>query len=287
MSAPDNRRAPASRHRDALPSNRQRVEPKKNESNGASPMHAERLKRLYAAMLKCRELDRAIRGEMRGEGFGHGLEAIISGAAIHLRDEDFVAPSPYRQFVYSIQGASLQAGPSTSEKAKSENAGTISSSNQLHLAAGMALACKLLKRPCVVLCLSKIGLGEDSWRSAVGFASSRKLPVVFVLAHSPAENQDAFAGLRSEAQQLLPAITVDGNDVVAVYRVAEESTRRARQGLGPSLIECRLERGRDPLLFMEAYLKHRNLWSDSWKQELLRNFARAPKSPQKSHSKAV
>ena len=223
-------------------------------------MHAERLKRLYAAMLKCRQHEHATRGKTQGRASGHGLEAIISGIAIHLRAEDFVAPSPYEHLIRSLQGAPLQAGGSISDEAEHKTGAAASGVHQLHLAAGMALACKLMEKSCVTLCLSNMGQGADFWRPAVTFAASRKLPIVFVLAPSPGESQDVFGELRNQAQGLLPAITVDGNDVVAVYRVAEESTRRARQGLGPSLIECRLEHGRDPLLFMETYLRNRNLW---------------------------
>ena len=36
----------------------------------------------------------------------------------------------------------------------------------------------------------------------------------------------------------IPGVTVDGNDVVAVYEAAEEAVKRARSGGGPTLIEC-------------------------------------------------
>jgi len=250
-------------------------------------MHAERLKRLYTAMLKCRELDEGSRMEARGYASGRGLEAIISGVAIHLRQEDLVAPSAYEYLVRSVQCAPRQPSASNSTRAGSENGPTGSGSNQLCLAAGMALACKLMGKPGVTLCLSNMENGADFWRDAVSFASQGKLPVVFVVAHSPGESQNAFGDLRNQVQELLPAIAVDGTDVVAVYRVAEESTRRARQGLGPSLMECRLEPGRDPLLFMESYLKARSLWSDGWKQELTQNSARHLRPAQKSNRKAV
>ncbi len=36
----------------------------------------------------------------------------------------------------------------------------------------------------------------------------------------------------------MPGETIDGNDVLAVYKSAEEAIARARSGEGPSLIEC-------------------------------------------------
>ena len=51
-----------------------------------------------------------------------------------------------------------------------------------------------------------------------------------------------------------PTITVDACDVVAVYRVASESIAHARQGFGPTLIDCQHWQGQDtthnPLLNM-------------------------------------
>jgi pyruvate dehydrogenase E1 component alpha subunit len=42
----------------------------------------------------------------------------------------------------------------------------------------------------------------------------------------------------------MPGVTIDGNDVIAVYEAASEAVKRAREGLGPSLIECKTYRHR-------------------------------------------
>jgi len=71
----------------------------------------------------------------------------------------------------------------------------------------------------------------------------------------------------------LPTIPVDDSDAVAVYRVVYESIDKARRGAGPTLIQCMRHeslstRGHhkderaDPLVYMEQYLRKRNLWSD-------------------------
>jgi pyruvate dehydrogenase E1 component alpha subunit len=36
----------------------------------------------------------------------------------------------------------------------------------------------------------------------------------------------------------IPATQVDGNDVLAVYEATREAVNRARNGLGPTLVEC-------------------------------------------------
>lgn len=83
----------------------------------------------------------------------------------------------------------------------------------------------------------------------------------------------------------MPGIQVDGNDVFAVYTAAVEAIERARRGDGPSLIEAVTYRlgdhttaddasryraeeevekweGRDPILRLRRFMKHRELWDD-------------------------
>ncbi len=69
-----------------------------------------------------------------------------------------------------------------------------------------------------------------------------------------------------------PGIIVDGTDAVAVWRVAQESVHRARNGSGPTLVDCRSDASRDPLEHMERYLKTRHLWDDQWKARLEREL---------------
>jgi len=81
---------------------------------------------------------------------------------------------------------------------------------------------------------------------------------------------------------------VDGNDVVAVYRVAYESIGRARQGRGPTLIECKdfpmhdhfgIDRKRakglkpsDPIRSMETYLDRKGLFDRKLKRQISAGF---------------
>ena len=45
----------------------------------------------------------------------------------------------------------------------------------------------------------------------------------------------------------IPGVTIDGNDPVAVYEAVGEAVARAREGRGPSLVECKTYRPRGPL----------------------------------------
>jgi acetoin:2,6-dichlorophenolindophenol oxidoreductase subunit alpha len=85
-----------------------------------------------------------------------------------------------------------------------------------------------------------------AFHEAVNFAAVWKLPVIFVCENNlymeytpigdvipvehPAADRAAAYGL--------PRIVVDGNDADAVYRAASAAYAKARDGAGPSLIEC-------------------------------------------------
>jgi TPP-dependent pyruvate/acetoin dehydrogenase alpha subunit len=66
-----------------------------------------------------------------------------------------------------------------------------------------------------------------------------------------------------------PTFNVDGADVVAVYRVASEATVHARNGNGPTLIECVLDSSSDPLKNMENYLSGKGLLDSATKRKVL------------------
>jgi TPP-dependent pyruvate/acetoin dehydrogenase alpha subunit len=89
-----------------------------------------------------------------------------------------------------------------------------------------------------------------AFHEAVNLAAVWKLPVVFVcennlyMEYTPIRSVTAVehpAADRAGAYGL-PPIIVDGNDVEAVYRTALEVLGRARDGEGPSIVECKTYR---------------------------------------------
>jgi pyruvate dehydrogenase E1 component alpha subunit len=88
-------------------------------------------------------------------------------------------------------------------------------------------------------------LNEGAFHEAANMAAIWKLPVVFVCENNKYgmsnSTEKAFA-LENLADRGLgygiPGVTVDGNDVVAVYEAAERAVDSARNGGGPTLIEC-------------------------------------------------
>ena len=294
--------------------------------NGASPLDAEILKQLYACMLKCRMVGERARllfrqGKFAGNSYAAvGREATEVGATIDLLPEDTVAPS-HRNFVINLMKgtplksmlAQLYARKTSPGQGRSSPAlGGYAPANvitpastiaaQLNIGTGVALAYKMQNKPHVVVALS--GDGSTSlgfWQEAVNFAGAQRLPIVYVIENNlwaeavPASRQTAVEDLSVKAQAYgVPGITVDGNDVVAVYRVAHEAIKRARDGHGPTVIECKTCRwyghseidpakhrspeqveywkSRDPIPAMQRYLQKQELWSNAWKQQLTDEF---------------
>jgi len=62
---------------------------------------------------------------------------------------------------------------------------------------------------------------------------------------TPLDHQTAARAFVDKAQGYgIPGVAVDGNDVLAVYDASAEAVQRARDGAGPTLIECRTLRVR-------------------------------------------
>jgi TPP-dependent pyruvate/acetoin dehydrogenase alpha subunit len=130
---------------------------------------------------------------------------------------------------------------------------------------------------------SATATGMVDLRPTLKVAAARSLPIIFVMENNPwARKHREPRNLRTQ-QKGVTNITVDGNDVVAVYRVAYESLERVRKGGGPVLIEGKTYRQdgqgsirseRDPLAHMEQYLAAKGLFSPSWKSQLVQKFGR-------------
>jgi len=114
------------------------------------------------------------------------------------------------------------------------------------IAAGVALAFKLQKSTRVSVCYFGDGAtNEGAWHEAVNCAALWDLPVIFVCENNLYAASTPFSTafkIESIAERAcaygLPGVTVDGNDVLAVYTATAEAVQHARLGEGPTLIEC-------------------------------------------------
>jgi acetoin:2,6-dichlorophenolindophenol oxidoreductase subunit alpha len=85
-----------------------------------------------------------------------------------------------------------------------------------------------------------------AFHEALNLASIWKLPVIFVCQnngygeHTKYEFSTAVANIADRAASYsMPGFTVDGNDPIAMWRVARDAVARARAGQGPTLIEAK------------------------------------------------
>ncbi len=90
---------------------------------------------------------------------------------------------------------------------------------------------------------------EGSFHEAANMAALYKLPIVFVCEnngygeYTPQGNHQAIVDVADRAAGYgMPGVIVDGMDAVAVYEAAGEAIERARQGDGPTLLECKTYR---------------------------------------------
>jgi len=233
------------------------------------------LEMLYYMRLQRAIEDRGIKLYYQGRipgayftGFGH--EATVVGAAYALGPDDLLAPMHRDLAAYLMRG--MTVGQVFAQFLDREGGPTRGRDGNVHMgdtrlgilpfishmaasvpvAAGMALACRQRGEPRVVL--TYFGDGATStgaWHEGVNFAAVFRLPLVLVLENNqyaystPLDRQTAAGALVDKASGYgIPGVAVDGNDVLAVYAAVRAAVARARDGDGPTLIECRTMRMR-------------------------------------------
>ena len=90
---------------------------------------------------------------------------------------------------------------------------------------------------------------EGAFHEAANMAALYKLPVLFVCEnngfgeYTPQRDHQAITDVADRAPGYgMPGVIVDGMDVMAVYEAAGAAVERARQGDGPTLLECKTYR---------------------------------------------
>ena len=264
--------------------------------NGSAPSNLDMLRRMYAAMLKCRMMEERARdgNAVVAYDLATGHEAVVIGASIDLKPEDTIAAS-HRNFAAHIaMGTSLkyllkETGANNSDESGASIVscrcalpGSISSAafpaDAFNLATGIALSHKLEKKTNVVVAFwDEDAASLEASHEALKFAGIHKLPILYVTRSAGLDDLGSRKHSVLEEFSFMakdygfPSILVDGKDVVAVWRAAQESIHRARNGAGPTLIECQTESAnfQDPLAHMQHYMTRRGAWDDGWKQQVV------------------
>ena len=118
------------------------------------------------------------------------------------------------------------------------------------IAAGAAITAQLQNLPRVAVSFFGDGASNTgSFHEGINLATCYDLPVVYVLENNlyavttPAKKTCKLRNLADKANAYgIPGKVVDGNNIFEVYEAAKEAVDRAREGKGPTLIECKTYR---------------------------------------------
>ncbi len=231
--------------------------------------------RLYADMVRARYFEKRaydlfLQGLLKGTThLGLGQEAVAAGFAAAMRSDDMTFCT-YRGHNHTLlRGAPMDAlmgellgrengicgGKGGSMHLTDVAKGAMGSyaivGAHLPVAAGAAWAAQVRDTGQVSVCFFGDGTTNiGAFHEAVNMAAVWSLPVVFVcennlyMEYTPI---DEVTPVEHPAADRAPAygldgIIVDGNDVDAVYEVAQRVLSRARDGAGPSLVEAKTYR---------------------------------------------
>jgi pyruvate dehydrogenase E1 component alpha subunit len=140
----------------------------------------------------------------------------------------------------------------------------------LPVAVGCALAFRIREEKRVAV--AWFGEGSSArgdTHEGMNFAAVRGLPVVFVCDNNqwaystPTHLEYAVEHLAERGQAYgFEGVLVDGTDVLAVYREAKRAIEKARDGGGPTLIECLTLRMEGHAVHDDAFYVPRELFED-------------------------
>jgi pyruvate dehydrogenase E1 component alpha subunit len=221
-------------------------------------------------MWKIRRFEEAVE-DLYGRGLMHGTmhlsigqEAVPTGACLALNNDDYIT-STHRGHGHCIaKGADLELmmaellakdtgycrGRGGSMHIADTKTGNLGANGivagGVPIAAGAALSAQMRGTSQVAVCFHGDGaLGEGAWHEGVVLAAMWDLPVVFICENNhygmsmSSEKAFKLEKLSDRARGYgIPGVTVDGNDVQAVYDATQQAVDRARAGGGPTLIEA-------------------------------------------------
>jgi len=231
---------------------------------------------IYKTMLKIRKFEEvAMEGSAEGRipGFIHlyiGEEAIATGVCSNLREDDYIT-STHRGHGHIIaKGADIKLmmaelfGKATgickgrggsmhicdASKGILGANGIVGAGHDLVLGAGLSV--KYRGTDQVAICFfGDASTNQGTFHESLNLASVWKLPIVYVCENNGygiSMSQKRHMAITDIADRgvayNIPGVVVDGNDVLAVSQAAAEAIKRAREGKGPTIVECKTYRQR-------------------------------------------
>ncbi len=231
----------------------------------------EKLIDMYRVMVRIRTFENRVYKEFAAghiPGFVHlyaGEEAIATGACANLGTDDYIT-STHRGHGHVIAKggktdrmmAELYGKKTGSNKGKGGSMhiaevdiGMLGANaivaGGIPIAGGAALSAKMRGTNQASICFLGDGATNTTrFHEGVNLASIWKLPIVYVIENNtyaettPVSYAMNIPNIANRAVAYgIPGVTVDGNDVLAVYEIVGEAVARARRGEGPTLVECK------------------------------------------------
>lgn len=281
------------------------------------------LLKMYEAMIQVRLMDaKGMRLQRQGRIGFHipttGQEATQIGAVAALEGKDWLFPAYREPGMALYRGLDLHEvvdqwfGNANDPQKGRRIPGLFGEREKIHFvnasapigtqivhAAGGAYAAKYLKDGSVNITFFGDGAtSSNDFHAGMNFAGVTKSPTIFFCQNNqwaisvPFAKQTAAESVVVKGQAYgVPSIQVDGNDILAVYKVVYEAAERGRRGEGPTLVEALTYRvgphtssddpsryrpteeveeqqKRDPIARFELYLRNRGLLDDARVEEI-------------------
>src|SRR3954451_16263048 len=234
---------------------------------------------------------------------GRGNEAAAVGVATAMQPDDVGTPLQRDLGVHIVRGlepwrifANYMGrvdGPARGRDGNVHMAdmrlGTISMVSHLPAMLPVAVGCALAFRIREEARVALAWFGEGSAargdaHEGMNLAGVRRLPVVFICDNNqwaystPTHLEYACETLADRAQAYgFEGVVVDGTDVLAVYREAKRAIEKARDGGGPTLIECQTLRMEGHAVHDDAFYVPKELferWAERDPVERFRTWLR-------------
>ncbi len=262
------------------------------------------LQGLYRTMVRSRAFDsKAEELFLEGKlpGFIHlyiGEEAIATGVMANLRKDDYIT-STHRGHGHMIaKGADMKKmmaelygkitgycrGKGGSMHIADLSIGVLGANGEvaggLPIASGAGMAIKLKKTDQVVVAFFGDGASNrGAFHEALNWCSVYKLPVIFVNENNQFASTERVQETTSvqnisdrAVSYSIPGVTIDGNDVIAVYETVKSAVERARNGGGPTLIEAKTYRIKGHFVGDPTLYRGKKEVQEYWKREPIGRF---------------
>lgn len=234
----------------------------------------DKLIQIYTTMVRIRQFEDKVyllflEGEMPGTiHLYQGQEAVAAGVCANLKREDLIT-STHRPHGHAIaKGVSLRSLMAElfakktgccEAKGGSMHMGDMDVgmlpaiaivAGGIPVATGLALASKMMSLNRVAVSFFGDGASnEGAFHEAVNMGAIWNLPVVYVCENNlygASTHQNKVMKIKNVAERAssygIPGKIADGNDMFSVYEAAKEAISRAREGKGPTLLECKTYR---------------------------------------------